>query len=85
MEKLRKNLSRLKEITKASDRTGWMNDDVSFFLYSLIKFYKPSLVLQIGHLWGKSACVALEALNDNFLTSNNRLEYGKLSGDEAIR
>ena len=83
-ERLKNNLCHLKEITEASDRTGWMVDDVGFFIYSLIKFYKPQLVLQIGHLWGKSACVILEALNDNFLTLEDTLEQGKLSGDNAF-
>jgi hypothetical protein len=78
---LKNRINELKVITEASDRTGWMLDNVAFFLYSLIKFYKPDLVLQIGHLWGKSATVILEALNDNFLTDQNGFEDGKLSGD----
>jgi hypothetical protein len=58
-----------------------MLDNVAFFLYSLVKFYKPDLVIQIGHLWGKSATVILEALHDEFLTQDNGIEDGKLSGD----
>jgi hypothetical protein len=78
---LKNRIQHLKEITEASDRTGWMLDNVAFFLYSLVKFYKPDLVIQIGHLWGKSATVILEALHDEFLTQDNGIEDGKLSGD----
>jgi hypothetical protein len=77
---MRERINTLKAITKASDRTGWMIDDVAFLLYALIKFYRPSLVIQIGHLWGKSAIVILEALHDAFLYET-ALETGRLSGD----
>lgn len=79
-----KRLEKLKQITKASDRTGWMIDEVAFVMYSLIKFYKPSLVVQIGHLWGKSALISLEALTDEFLLNGERLEKGTLSGDKKF-
>lgn len=82
--RLKKKLARLKEITKASDRTGWVIDEVAFLLYSLVKFYKPSLVIQIGHLWGKSAVFLLEALTDGFLMDGERIEEGILSGDKKF-
>jgi len=81
---IQKRLAKLKKITGASDRTGWMVDEVSFIIYSLIKFYKPSLVLQIGHLWGKSALVSMEALTDGFLMDGARIEKGALSGDKKF-
>ena len=84
LPRLQKRLTKLKKITGASDRTGWMVDEVSLVVYSLIKFYKPSLVLQIGHLWGKSALVSLEALTDGFLMDGERIEKGALSGDKKF-
>lgn len=81
---LRKRLAKLKRITKASDRTGWMIDELAFLLYALVKFYKPSLVIQIGHLWGKSALFLLEALTDGFLMEGERIEKGILSGDKKF-
>ncbi len=82
--RFKKRLAKLKEITKASDRTGWMVDEVAFHIYSLVKFYKPSLIIQIGHLWGKSALFLLEALTDGFLMDGERIEEGVLSGDKKF-
>lgn len=82
-EKLSKNINYIKNVMNASDRTGWIVDDVAFFLYSMIKFYKPDLVIQIGHLWGKSSVVVCEAMSDGFL-HDNFIERGKLSGDEKF-
>lgn len=82
--RLKKRLSNLKKITGASNRTGWMVDENAFLIYSLIKFYKPSLVIQIGHLWGKSALFLLEALTDGFLLEGTRIEEGVLSGDKKF-
>ncbi len=84
LEIFKKRLSTLKEITGASDRTGWMVDDVSLLLYTLVKFYKPDTVIQIGHLWGKSACTILEALSDGFLNGETTIEEGVLSGDKKF-
>jgi hypothetical protein len=39
-----------------------MVDETCWLLHGLIRFYRPSLVIQTGHLWGKSALVVLEAL-----------------------
>lgn len=82
--RLKKRLAKLKKITKASDRTGWVIDEVAFVLYALVKFYKPSLTIQIGHLWGKSALILLEALTDGFLLDGERIEKGVLSGDKKF-
>lgn len=49
----------LKSITGSSPSVGWLCDGVSFLLYGLVKFYRPQLVVQTGHLWGKSAAVIL--------------------------
>lgn len=81
---LKKRLAKLKSITKASNRTGWVIDEVALLLYTLVKFYKPGLVIQIGHLWGKSALFLLEALTDNFLMGDERIEEGILSGDKKF-
>lgn len=84
IEQSKKRLAKLKAITKYSDRTGWMIDEVAFFLYSLVKLYKPSLVIQIGHLWGKSALFLLQALTDGFLMDGERIEDEILSGDKKF-
>lgn len=81
---IKKRLAKLKEITKASDRTGWVIDEVAFLIYTLVKFYKPSLIIQIGHLWGKSSLFLLEALTDGFLIDGERIEEGILSGDKKF-
>lgn len=82
--RLKKRLAKLKKITKASDRTGWMIDEIAYLLYALVKFYKPNLIIQIGHLWGKSAVFLLEALTDSFLMDGERIEEGILSGDKKF-
>jgi hypothetical protein len=60
-------MEKLAEVTGKSESCGWMVDEVAFYLYSLIKLYKPEVVIQTGHLWGKSALIILEALTDGFL------------------
>lgn len=55
-------VAELKRITGGSLECGWMCDEVADFVASLVRFYKPELVIQTGHLWGKSAAVILEAL-----------------------
>lgn len=54
----------LKKMTGSSQQVGWMCDPVAFFLYGLVKLMCPQLVIQTGHLWGKSAAVICEALAD---------------------
>jgi hypothetical protein len=58
-----------------------MYDEVAFLLYSLVKFYKPALIVQTGHLWGKSACMMLEAITDGFLTGTRKIEEEEQNGD----
>ena len=54
----------LRQTTGGSIGTGWMHDEVCWLLHGLIRFYRPTLVIQTGHLWGKSALVVLDALDD---------------------
>jgi hypothetical protein len=51
-----------------SSSCGWMCDEVAFLLYSMVKFTRPEVVVQTGHLWGKSALMVLEAMTDGFIT-----------------
>jgi hypothetical protein len=81
---IKQRLAELKSITGASDRTGWMVDEVALLMYTLVKYYKPGVVIQIGHLWGKSALFLLEALTDTFLTENERIEEQPVSGDKKF-
>lgn len=74
----------LRALTGGSKSCGWVYDEIGFLLYSLIKFYKPALVVQTGHLWGKSACIMLEALTDGFLTGTACLDPSKQSADERF-
>ena len=57
----------LRKTTGGSIGTGWMHDEVCWLLHGLIRFYRPSLVIQTGHLWGKSALVVLDALEEHRL------------------
>jgi len=61
-----------------------MVDEVAVFLYGLIKFHRPELVVQTGHLWGKSAVFVLEALTDGFLDID-RFEPISREGDPGFR
>lgn len=54
----------LKRITGASTNCGWICDEVAWFIHSLVRFHRPELVIQTGHLWGKSAAAILEAFTD---------------------
>jgi hypothetical protein len=78
------SVQRLKQVTGASKSCGWMYDEVAFLLYSMVKFYKPDLVIQTGHLWGKSACVVLEALTDGFLSDRGGLEVTPQNSDQKF-
>jgi cephalosporin hydroxylase len=74
IDSLSSNIERLKRVTGGSRNCGWMCDEVALLLYALVKFYKPDLVIQTGHLWGKSACVVLEAMTDGFLGNRGGME-----------
>ena len=78
------NVERLKRATGASRNCGWMCDEVAFLLYSLVKFFKPELVIQTGHLWGKSACTVLEAMTDGFLAERGGLEVEFQDADKKF-
>jgi hypothetical protein len=79
------SVERLKRVTGGGSKScGWMFDEVAFLLYSLVKFYKPDLVIQTGHLWGKSACVVLEALTDGFLAGRGGLEEVAQNADKKF-
>lgn len=67
----------LRRITGGSRNCGWMSDEQAFLLYALIKRFRPEVVLQTGHLWGKSALVIAEALDDGFLMEENVMEDEK--------
>jgi hypothetical protein len=84
IDSLAANVERLKRTTGASKSCGWMYDEVAFLLYALVKFYKPDLVIQTGHLWGKSACVVLEALTDGFLGKRGGLEQVPQNADQKF-
>lgn len=70
----------LKRITGASTNCGWMCDEVADFLAAMVRFYKPELVIQTGHLWGKSAAMILSA--DGTGSGGPRDE---VEGDEGFR
>jgi hypothetical protein len=61
-----------------------MYDEVALLLYSLIKFYQPELIIQIGHLWGKSAMIALEGINDGFLGEGSGIDDQEQNADKAF-
>lgn len=63
-KRLRERLEELYRATGGSDCSGWIYDPVAELLYALVKMFRPQLIVQTGHLWGKSACVMLEALTD---------------------
>ena len=60
-----------------------MCDEVAFLLYSMVKFTRPDVVVQMGHLWGKSALMVLEAMSDGFITSD-LIEEDTYRGDPRL-
>lgn len=78
------HIRELRRITGGSLSVGWMFDDPAFFLYGLMKWFKPELVIQTGHLWGKSALIAMEAQNDGFLAEGMRLEDERENADRVV-
>jgi len=64
----------LREITGGSTTCGWMTQEGAWLLYTMIKWYKPEIVIQTGHLWGMSSLITAEALNDGFLMGSYGLE-----------
>lgn len=81
---LAKHIRELREKTGASKSCGWMYDEPAFLLYALVKWYKPELVIQTGHLWGKSAMVVLVALRDGFLMSEAGMIEKEQDADKVL-
>jgi cephalosporin hydroxylase len=59
---IQKQIDELKEVTGSSQKTGWVKENVAHILYGLVKYLEPNLVLNIGHLWGKSSMVFCDAM-----------------------
>ncbi|XOB41508.1 MAG: hypothetical protein ACKKMS_02175 [Candidatus Nealsonbacteria bacterium] len=76
-----KRIRELRKISGGSLNCGWMCDEIVFLLYSLVKVYKPELVIQTGHLWGKSICIVLDALTNGFLMGDYSIEDREQNGD----
>lgn len=74
----------LRGITGGSLGCGWMNEELALMVYTLVKWLKPELVVQTGHLWGKSAVMVLESLNDGFLTPASPLEAEEQNADKIF-
>ena len=70
LDDLMHRLPHLEYVTKQDYGEGMMNDVTAFLLYALIKFYKPALIIHIGHLWGRSALWCCSALFGNFLNKH---------------
>ena len=64
MNNLAEKIAKLKAIDGGDWKCGYICDEVGFMLYSLVKMVNPDLIIQTGHLWGKSALIMLEALTD---------------------
>ena len=80
MKELQKKIDQLKIITGASKKTGWIKDNVAFYLWGLVKLYDPDLVLNIGHLWGKSSMIFCDAM-----FGNHKLESEYDVGDHEFK
>jgi hypothetical protein len=77
--KLSDNVQELGRVTGKSGSCGWMFDEVAWFLHALVGLVRPEIVIQTGHLWGKSACVILNAL-----TYELKIEGNAPQGDGAF-
>lgn len=82
---LRTRVERLHHLTGGARATGWMHDPVCWLLFGLIRYYRPSLVIQTGHLWGKSALVVLEALKNERLEGDGMADpaYARFVADHS--
>lgn len=76
-------LRELEKVTGGASGCGWMCDEVAKLLYSLIQFYRPSVVIQTGHLWGRSSVFILEALTDMAIF-NEAFPQPESQGDAAF-
>lgn len=66
---MNKNLSQMIElinITGTSTGCGWLHDEPAKLLQAIINYSKPEIVIQTGHLWGKSALIILQSLDEMY-------------------
>ncbi len=64
-------IDELKKITGSSQATGWVKENVAHFLSGFVRYADLNLVLNIGHLWGKSALVFCDAMFNEKKFENN--------------
>lgn len=60
--KINREVQKLKEITGSSQKTGWVKENVAHLLSGFVRYADVNLVVNIGHLWGKSALVFCDAM-----------------------
>ena len=80
MTRLAERITKLREVAGGSKNCGWVSDEVGLMIYALVKFFRPDLTIQTGHLWGKSALFVLEALTDG----SGLFEDPRLNPDKAF-
>ncbi len=68
--RLQQRMAKLRVATGGSSNTGCMTDEVCWLLHGLIRHARPEMVIQTGHLWGKSALVVLDALKEEPLDAS---------------
>lgn len=69
--KINRQVEKLKEITGSSEKTGWVKENVAHFLNGFVRYADVNLVVNIGHLWGKSALVFCDAMFNERDYENN--------------
>ncbi len=69
--KINREVQKLKEITGSSAKTGWVKENVAHLLSGFVRYADVNLVVNIGHLWGKSALVFCDAMFNNRDFENN--------------
>jgi len=63
--KINREVQKLKKITGSSEKTGWVKENVAHLLSGFVRYADVNLVVNIGHLWGKSALVFCDAMFNN--------------------
>ena len=63
--KINREVQKLKTITGSSEKTGWVKENVAHLLSGFVRYADVNLVVNIGHLWGKSALVFCDAMFNN--------------------
>lgn len=68
---IQEQIDELKKITGSSQLTGWVKENVAHFLSGFVRYADVNLVVNIGHLWGKSALMFCDAMfnEKNFETN----------------